>query len=182
MFSDVQHLSRISKEDSYNSQDIVKSFMKLAKPLYEKQVAPGTLLPKTVGNMYTAALYGGLASLVSTQAENLANRRILMFSYGSGLASSMFSLRVANTEQARKQLSQMASILNLDQRLSQCVSADPKSFTETMLVRENLHKSGAFDPQAPVDTLAPGTFYLVKKDDKGRRFYDRRPAAVRSRL
>ena len=45
--------------------------------------------------MYTASLYGGLASLVaSVEPEELKDRRISMFAYGSGIASSFFTIRV----------------------------------------------------------------------------------------
>ena len=56
------------------------------------QVAPGTLLPRQIGNCYTASLWAGLASLIDSQGEQLAGRTILMFSYGSGVASSFLLL------------------------------------------------------------------------------------------
>ncbi|XP_010118063.1 PREDICTED: LOW QUALITY PROTEIN: hydroxymethylglutaryl-CoA synthase, mitochondrial-like, partial [Chlamydotis macqueenii] len=48
------------------------------------------------GNMYTPSMYGCLASLLAqSSARDLAGSRIGAFSYGSGLAASMFSLRVS---------------------------------------------------------------------------------------
>jgi len=46
------------------------------------------------GNSYCGSLYAGLLSLVSNRAEQLPGSRVLMFSYGSGLAATLFSLRV----------------------------------------------------------------------------------------
>ena len=43
--------------------------------------------------MYTPSLYGGLVSYLCEEPAP-ANRRIALFSYGSGLASSFFSLRI----------------------------------------------------------------------------------------
>ncbi len=56
------------------------------------QVAPGTLLPRQIGNCYTASLWAGLASLVDSQRELLEGRTVLMFSFGSGIAASIFLL------------------------------------------------------------------------------------------
>ena len=43
------------------------------------------------GNIYTGSLYLGLISLIENQ-PSLVGKKIAMFSYGSGLASSMFIL------------------------------------------------------------------------------------------
>jgi len=56
------------------------------------QVAPGTRLPRQIGNCYTASLWAGLASLVDSQREQVEGRTVLMFSFGSGIAASFFLL------------------------------------------------------------------------------------------
>ena len=50
-------------------------------------------LSKQLGNIYTGSLYLGLLSLVCNDSIDLTNKRVLMFSYGSGCAASMFFLR-----------------------------------------------------------------------------------------
>ena len=67
------------------------------------------LLSKTLGNIYTGSLYTGLISLI--ESSNLDNKNIMMFSYGSGLMASMFTLHV------RGDISFMKDILNLKERL-----------------------------------------------------------------
>ena len=52
------------------------------------------LLAKQLGNIYTGSLYNGLLSLICDETIDLAGKRILMFSYGSGCAASMFILKV----------------------------------------------------------------------------------------
>lgn len=48
-----------------------------------------------VGNMYTPSVYAALVSyLISKPAAELVNQRIALFSYGSGLAATMFSLTI----------------------------------------------------------------------------------------
>lgn len=51
-------------------------------------------LAKQLGNIYTGSLYNGLLSLVCDPDIDLAGKKILMFSYGSGCAASMFMVHV----------------------------------------------------------------------------------------
>lgn len=45
--------------------------------------------------MYTGSLYGGLSSLVANvHSEELAGKRIAMFAYGAGCASTLFVILV----------------------------------------------------------------------------------------
>jgi len=46
-----------------------------------------------VGNIYTGSLYAGLLSLINCHGEDLAGSKALAFSYGSGLAASMFPIK-----------------------------------------------------------------------------------------
>jgi hypothetical protein len=43
----------------------------VAKNLYESKVQPTTLIPKQVGNMYTASLYAAFASVIHNRHETL---------------------------------------------------------------------------------------------------------------
>lgn len=51
-------------------------------------------LAKRLGNIYTGSLYNGLLSLVCNDSLDLQGKNILMFSYGSGCASSVFRITV----------------------------------------------------------------------------------------
>ena len=57
---------------------------------FEERVGASLYLPSRIGNTYTASLYFGLASLLMKK-EGLADKRIGLFSYGSGCASEFFS-------------------------------------------------------------------------------------------
>ena len=52
-------------------------------------------LAKQLGNIYTGSLYNGLISLVCNDKVDLTNKQVMMFSYGSGCAASMFVLNFA---------------------------------------------------------------------------------------
>jgi len=76
-------------------KSVEKAFIALSKSAFTTKVAPSLLCSKRCGNMYTASLYGGLASLLaSIEPSVLLGKRISMFAYGSGLASSFYVIRV----------------------------------------------------------------------------------------
>lgn len=49
----------------------IQASQQVAKNLYESKVQPTTLIPKQVGNMYTASLYAALASVIHNRHETL---------------------------------------------------------------------------------------------------------------
>jgi hydroxymethylglutaryl-CoA synthase len=51
------------------------------------------LLAKKLGNIYTGSLYNGLLSLLCDESIDLKNKKVMLFSYGSGCAASMFFVR-----------------------------------------------------------------------------------------
>ncbi len=71
-------------------------------------------LAKNLGNIYTGSLYNGLLSLIlqglpveeGGEGLDLRGRRLMLFSYGSGCASSMFMIKVSGKDwEYRKVLS-----------------------------------------------------------------------------
>lgn len=58
------------------------------------EVEPSLRLPAQVGNIYTGSLYLALLSLLHSEAAQLENQRIGLFSYGSGCAAEFFAGRV----------------------------------------------------------------------------------------
>ena len=51
-------------------------------------------LAKMLGNIYTGSLYNGLITLLHDPSIDLVGQKVMMFSYGSGCASSMFFVHV----------------------------------------------------------------------------------------
>ncbi|XP_020594522.1 hydroxymethylglutaryl-CoA synthase-like, partial [Phalaenopsis equestris] len=160
----------LSGDESYQNRDLEKIAQQVSKQFYDEKVKPSTLIPKQVGNMYTASLYAALASVIHNKHSTLVDQRIVMFSYGSGLASTMFSLKL-NGGQHPFSLSHIASVLNVVEKLEARHEFSPEKFIETMQLME--HRYGAKDFETSKDTslLSPGTFYLTHVDSMYRRFY-----------
>eukprot|EP01018_Ginkgo_biloba_P040721 Gb_16306 [translate_table: standard] len=168
----------LSDEESYSSRELEKVCQHLAKPLYDAKVVPATLLPKQVGNMYTASLYAALASLIHNKRHSLVEgQRVLMFSYGSGLTSTMFSLRIRNNAHPIFTLSNIAHLMDLSAKLSSRNLFSPQDFVLNMKVMESRYGAKDFVPSSQLFLLRPGTFYLTHVDSRYRRFYARNQTA-----
>lgn len=108
----------------------------------------GLKVCKQVGNMYTAALYGALASLLS---QCTVGQKILAFSYGSGLISCMFHFEVRGSVEHIVQAMRLQS--KLDDRLKCTVQEyDARSL-------------GSLKRQVP-------NSYRLISDERGRRLYE----------
>jgi len=64
-----------------------------AEELHE-QIADSLVYNRIIGNTYAASLYVALTSLLENSAADLSERRIALFSYGSGCMAELFSGRV----------------------------------------------------------------------------------------
>jgi hydroxymethylglutaryl-CoA synthase len=91
---------------SVTDKAVEKTFLGLAKKRFNARVQPSIEVPTMCGNMYCGSVYGSLCSLFSNlDGENSIGKRIGMFSYGSGLASSMFSFKITGSiTELQKQL------------------------------------------------------------------------------
>jgi hydroxymethylglutaryl-CoA synthase len=91
---------------SVTDKTVEKVFMGLAKKRFASRVQPSIQVPTQCGNMYCGSVYGSLCSLIANiSSQDLQGKRIGMFSYGSGLASSLFSFTVkGSTEDIAKKL------------------------------------------------------------------------------
>lgn len=80
---------------SITDKAVEKTFMGLAKKRFNARVQPSIEVPTMCGNMYCGSVYGSLCSLLSNlDGENSIGKRVALFSYGSGLASSMFTFKI----------------------------------------------------------------------------------------
>jgi len=145
---------------------VEKQFVALSSETYKNKVWPSTQCVRRLGNMYTGAVYGALASIIdSVEPQELLNKRIALFSFGSGLAASFFTIKV------RSDVSSMRKTLNLKERLSQMEVRPCEEFVSGLKLREEKHNIKNYEPTATADKLVKGTYYLEKVDDMHRRTY-----------
>lgn len=164
--------------ETYFDREVEQALLVASKDIYQQKTLPYLLLANQVGNMYTPSLYGGLASFISRHnLENISGKRILLFSYGSGLASSMFSLRVSDVNCCTPDSTparMLDSLKDLTKRLDSRQKIDPADFSQMMALRERIHHLAPYSPVGKVEDLFPGTWYLLHIDEKHRRTYERK--------
>jgi len=173
----IEHLKQfvdVELEKSYFDRDVEKAFMNHSLKQFETKTKPSLHCATNIGNMYTPSLYGGLIShLVVNSASVLAGQRVALFSYGSGLASTFFSIRISEDES--KVSSLLSVVSDVQTRLESRAKLAPADFVSTLEVREKAVHASPYTPVGPVDTMFGGTWYLESIDDKHRRQYSRVP-------
>ncbi len=160
-------LRDLDYQASLTDKNVEKTFMGLTKKRFTERVQPAIQVATMCGNMYCGSVYGGLVGLISNIApKTMQGKRIGVFSYGSGLASSMFSLKVVGDT------TEMAEKLNLQERLDARRVVAPEVYDEMCMLREKAHLKKDFKPVGEVEGLVPGTYYLTEVDDMFRRKYE----------
>jgi len=167
--SKLEPFATLTPADSLVNRDLEKVSQQVGKKQYDEKVGPTTMLPKELGNMYCASLYAGLATLVHNKASSLDGKRILMFSYGSGLASSLFSCKFVDGQK----LTEIAKKMDIAAKLESRIAVTPKEFVETMHLMETRYGAKDFIPVSSKSTLRPSTFFITQVDALYRRTYDR---------
>eukprot|EP00127_Corallochytrium_limacisporum_P005191 Clim_evm8s201 gene=Clim_evmTU8s201 len=169
--AEVAQYKEMARPQTYFDRALEKAFMAHAKKPFAAKVGPSELMGKMCGNMYTASVYGALASLLQgVDSEQLKSKRVIAFSYGSGAAASMFSFVVRDDADTalhalKEQIADMAP------RMQSRQVVPPEDFAATMKQRAEIHNAKDYHPRASVDHFFPGTYYLASIDDKFRRTY-----------
>jgi len=167
-----EDILKVDYKASLTDKTIEKTFIGVGKAEYAKRVEPSMRCSKRCGNMYTASLYGGLASLLSSvEPADLKGKSISMFAYGSGFASSFYTMIV------KGDTSQIKEKLDLVNRLESMKVVPCQEYVDAMLLREKNHNAGQYAPVGSLDNIWPGAYYLEEIDAKYRRKYGRKPLA-----
>ncbi|KAH8808791.1 hydroxymethylglutaryl-coenzyme A synthase C terminal-domain-containing protein [Xylogone sp. PMI_703] len=156
----------ITYEKSLTDKSLEKHFISLSKEKFNQRVQPALLVPNMCGNMYCASVYGSLLSLLcNVGSEKLQGKKIGIFSYGAGLASSLFSATI------KGDISHIVRKVNLKERLNARTVLSPAIYDEICLLREEAYQKRSYKPAGIVAAMTPGTYYLTEVDDLFRRSY-----------
>eukprot|EP00054_Salpingoeca_dolichothecata_P017253 m.102986 g.102986 ORF g.102986 m.102986 type:complete len:480 (-) comp22375_c0_seq2:136-1575(-) len=152
---------------THTDRELQKALVAASKPLYQNMVAPTELITRECGNSYCGSLYAGLLSLITEKADELPDKRVLMFSYGSGLAATLFSIKVQGD------VTNIRDTTRVKDRLAARERVDPYDFARTLEIREKTWNKFNYEPQESVANLFPNTYYLKNTDQLRRRHYAR---------
>jgi hydroxymethylglutaryl-CoA synthase len=126
LFAEVPgEIKNLTYEASISDKSVEKTFMALAKERYAERVQPTIEVPTMCGNMYCASVYSSLCSLLmNVDSEQLQGKRVGVFSYGSGLASSFFSLRIKGSTK------EITEKMDIKSRLASRRTVEPAVYDE----------------------------------------------------
>ncbi|GAB1607200.1 hydroxymethylglutaryl-CoA synthase 1-like [Argonauta hians] len=178
LYKGLEDLRSVDLESTYFNKSVESRFMKSSEALFLQKTKPSLYLANRIGNMYTPSVYSCLMSYIMNQPlDQLPGQRIVLFSYGSGLASSMFSLRISPPSAALQRLH--SALRRIKGRLRRRRRVSPVEFERTLKLREDTHHLAPYTPVGSVsDDLFPGTWYLDGVDDRHRRSYSLKPCTT----
>lgn len=168
-YSQVEKYRKFKKEVIHRNREAVQAFVKLASHMYDSKCAPAAWLAREIGNCYTASLYSSLAALLVEAKGSLIGKRILLYSFGSGFAASMYSLRVTSCAE------NVVVGPELQDQLAERDVVSAEDYVATLKQREIDYGRFGYAPKSEVETLRPGTWYLKEVREDGERDYDQVP-------
>ncbi|KAJ6518932.1 hydroxymethylglutaryl-coenzyme A synthase N terminal-domain-containing protein [Mycena sanguinolenta] len=162
----------LTPKASLSDKNVEKAFIAAGKKSFATKVNPAMACSKRLGNMYTASLYGCLASLLSSvPSAELQGKRAGLYAFGSGCAGSYWTLRI------KGDTSEIATKMDLLNRLKKMKVVPCQEFVDALELREKNHNAVNFTPEGSVDNIWPGAYYLASVDEKYRRKYVKAPLA-----
>ncbi|WWC89652.1 hydroxymethylglutaryl-CoA synthase [Kwoniella dendrophila CBS 6074] len=165
-FANVPETVSTEKTKTYTDKVVEKTFIGVAAEHYKSAVVPGSDCVQRCGNMYTASLYGALASVIASAPEGLeTGKRIGMYAFGSGCAASFYALRVNGSTK------EIAEKLQLKERLASMDVRPCEEYVTALKLREENHNAVKYTPQGSIENIWPGAYYLEGVDELYRRTY-----------
>ena len=168
LFADVpSSLKELNQQASISDKTVEKTFVALSKKRFAQRLQPAIDIPTNCGNMYCASVYSSLCSLLANvSSDDLQGKKVGLFSYGSGLASSLFSLKV------RGSVKEMQEKLDIQKRLAARKVVPPQVYDDMCNLRERAHLKNNYTPAGSIDSIVPGTYYLTHVNELFQRKYE----------
>ena len=150
---------------TYSNRDLFAAATTESAERYKRSVLPTLTLSKHTGNSYCGSLYFCLQSLLAESAPAaLSGKRVGMFSYGSGLAATLFSFAAGDVSRVTDR--------SVIARLKQRVESSPQEFTDALAQRAAMYGKPSFKPTLTHEPFK-GTYVLTEIDALYRRHYTR---------
>ena len=130
------------------------------------RLSPSLTLSQSIGNIYNGSLYLSLLSLSLSQ-DQLANKSVLMYSYGAGVAASLFSLRFTSTFDRDS----FANVDGVRRLLAERSAVSVESFENISIRRERVYNAVGVINEPTAELLRNHTFYLKRVKEDGQREY-----------
>lgn len=164
----------LSDDIIYEDKDVDSVLKKVSSAGFQNKVLPCCDIPRNVGNCYTASVFTCLLSLIASKGPELLDKRVGMFSFGSGSIASLYSFVGRDTRSASHGFSlQQMQIVGSEfmAKLSNRTRVSVSEFTGALDMRVTAYGAAPAVPAGDLSVLQPGTFYLKAVDAFYRREY-----------
>lgn len=166
-----QLLEKIAKNKSFYDRETQKTLKAAFKEELDRRLEDSLILPALVGNIYTGSLYLSLISIVyanSNRLDSLRGKRVMLYSYGSGLTSSLLHLQFSPS----KSLDSLIDARRINEELKRVNVLPCSTYFEIQKKNRFLHTSKSIGsciqnadqlsslPFEVQSQLWPETFYL----------------------
>jgi hydroxymethylglutaryl-CoA synthase len=161
------------KKDFKLEAELFKEISGLFKPVFQDIVEPSLKIGKNTGNIYTGSLFIGLISLILDENIDLYGKRVMMFSYGSGCAATLFSLKFNAKNLGDYKEIRKTNFDVMDNLLNKRIKVKPIEYENLQAKKERLYLSNNYIPENNefLNDLFDGTYYLEGVDKMWRRTY-----------
>ena len=164
--------SQLSREESYESRELESALKGLSNERFKNAVMPCCKVNQEVGNCYTGSVFAGLLSLLCSD-ENLENKRVMVFSYGSGSTASIYSLIGRNTGSIFN-FERIKETVDIFNRLSSRKKCDVKEFSDSLALRAEKYGKAPMQPDGSIENIEEGVYYLESINELHHRNYKKK--------
>lgn len=164
----------LADDVTYEHKDVDAALKNISSEAFQKKVLPCCDISRNVGNCYTASVFTCLFSIVANQGSELVDKRIGMFSFGSGSIASFYSFVGRDTSSAAHGFTLQklqASGSDFMGKLASRTRASVAEFSQALDLRAQAYGVAPAIPTGEISTLKPGTYYLYSIDELHRREY-----------
>lgn len=164
-------------ENSMDDRDFEMAMRIAGADLWRERVEPCCALNRAIGNCYTGSVFGCLVATICHAGAQLKDRRVLLFSYGSGSMASMYSLRgrvPGASSPGPFSLTKMAQVLSMQSRLNSRCRGSVEDFAAALDLRAAKYGTAPVQPDGSLENIAPGTYYVVDINERHHRSYQRK--------
>ena len=130
----------------------------------KKNLEAGLFCTQNIGNTYTCSLWFSLVSIISN-IDNIVNKDILAFSYGSGVTSTIFNIKIIDSVKKIKEK------LNLHNRLKNRKEISPEIFSTYLLKREYIYNKNNIKLNSDLLPIMDNVYYLDSITNDFKRIY-----------
>jgi len=166
------HIVKKAYERMMRSDDNARSVAEKQRMLQEK-LMPGVKLLKIVGPTHTVSSFLNISSVIMGEWEKAIGKTLVVFTYGSGCAASMYQTRFDDLVWMKPWHEYIIDFYRNAMCCKPWVLGRLQDTYAEVWMKFDYIPYGREESEVDLNTLEPDAYYLMEIDPWGRRFYHR---------